>query len=563
MLEEYFIKLDVFEKNLGKQKINTRSINLNTSSYYIFINQKEDFRIRSQSQIEEEGGPEDSLNDIEESFFKVCLLSFSNELMFLQCLSEEAKVFVDKKRITKGQLVYIADSIEFYIQHIKFNLTISTKNKIKEDSKDKNNFYELKTRIYNKLLKDLNIDHLDIIDNLSRGVSNFELTSRIKLNLKKIINETLLELNLKEEHREDLKVKLESSILDDVLGSGPIEPLLKDDSISEIMVNGTNQIFIEKNGNLFLTDIKFESQIQLLTVIQRMVSRVGRRIDKSSPIVDARLLDGSRINAVIPPISIGGPCLTIRKFPKKRITVEDLINYSSISRQEAFFLKKVVEARKNLILSGGTSSGKTTLLNVLSGYIPDSERIITIEDSAELQLKQTHVIPLECRASNTEGRGSVCIRDLVKNSLRMRPDRIIVGECRGEEAIDMLQAMNTGHDGSMTSVHANSAEELLFRLETMVLMGSSLPLFAIRQQITSAVKIIVYQKKTAQGKRLISQICWLRGLSPDRSSYITCDLFSRSGLNYKLDQNFEMIEKFCSSEDIYLTQSDFDNIRLT
>ena len=223
----------------------------------------------------------------------------------------------------------------------------------------------------------------------------------------------------------------------------------------------------------------------------------------------------------------------------------------------------MVESRKNLVLSGGTSSGKTTLLNVLSSFIPDRERIVTIEDSAELQLKQTHVVPLECRVSNTEGRGSVKIRDLVKNSLRMRPDRIIVGECRGEEAIDMLQAMNTGHDGSMTSVHANSAHELLFRLETMVLMGSSLPLFAIRQQISTAVKIIVYQKKNSNGKRMVSEICWLKGLDSTGTNYITCDLFQRTGLNYELIQDIDSIKEFCDKEEIYLDDMDISKISLT
>ena len=556
MLEEYIIKLDVFEKSNLKQKQNSLSFDLTDRAYYFYVNQTEQFKVKSINQLQTEE------NVTDESYNKVCLLSFSEELMFLQCLSEESKVFVNKTRLKKDQIIYIGESLEFYIEHIKCILTVSGKNEDKLNEIAKNSFQDIKNNIYQKLLKSLNIDQLDVIDTLSRGITSLELVNKIKLNLKKIINETTYNIKNLDLEVEELKQRLESSILDDVLGMGPIEPLLKDDSISEIMVNGVDQIFIEKEGSCILTDIKFDSELQLTTVIQRMVSRVGRRIDKSSPIVDARLLDGSRINAVLPPISIRGPLLTIRKFPKRRIGINDLINYKSISTQESYFLKKVVEARKNLILSGGTSSGKTTLLNVLSSFIPNRERIITIEDSAELQLKQTHVIPLECRASNTEGRGSVRIRDLVKNSLRMRPDRIIVGECRGEEAIDMLQAMNTGHDGSMTSVHANSAHELLFRLETMVLMGSSLPLFAIRQQISTAVKIIVYQKKNSLGKRMVSEICWLKGLDKDGSNYITANLFYRSQLDYKLHQNLDLIKEFCEIEEIFLNQDDLDNMRL-
>ncbi len=556
MLENCIIKLDVFEKAPLKQKQISSSFNLTDRAYYIYINDDEQIEVKPFLNQEQS-------NVLENNYQKACLLSFSDELMFLQCLEDRCKIYVDKKRLNKDQIIYIGDYFEFYIEHIKFILNVTYRIEEVSQQKNKNSFSDIKSSIYQKLLADLNLDQLDVMDAMSRGITNLDLVNKIKLNLKKLINEHTDYINVSDQEKEELKAKLETTILDDVLGMGPIEPLLKDDSISEVMVNGTDQIFIEKSGNLSLTDIKFDSELQLTTVIQRMVSRVGRRIDKSSPIVDARLLDGSRINAVLPPISIRGPLLTIRKFPKKRIGIEDLINYKSISTQESWFLKKVVESRKNLVLSGGTSSGKTTLLNVLSSFIPDRERIVTIEDSAELQLKQTHVVPLECRASNTEGRGSVKIRDLVKNSLRMRPDRIIVGECRGEEAIDMLQAMNTGHDGSMTSVHANSAHELLFRLETMVLMGSSLPLFAIRQQISTAVKIIVYQKKNSNGKRMISEICWLKGLDQTGTNYITCDLFQRTGLNYELVQNLDSIKEFCEKEEIYLDDTDISKISLT
>ncbi len=557
MLENCIIKLDIFEKASLKQKQISSSFNLTDRAYYIYINDDEKVNVKSFLE-------HDKSNELDNRYHKACLLSFTDELMFLQCLEDSScKVFVDKKKLNKNQIIYIGDYFEFYIDRIKFILNVSYKLEEVTHQKIKNSFSDLKSSIYQKLLADLNLDQLDVIDTMSRGITNLDLVNKIKLNLKKLINESTENISLLDHEKEELKIKLENTILDDVLGMGPIEPLLKDDSISEVMVNGTDQIFIEKSGNLTLTDVKFDSELQLTTVIQRMVSRVGRRIDKSSPIVDARLLDGSRINAVLPPISIRGPLLTIRKFPKKRISIDDLINYKSISTQESWFLKRVVESRKNLVLSGGTSSGKTTLLNVLSSFIPDRERIVTIEDSAELQLKQTHVVPLECRVSNTEGRGSVKIRDLVKNSLRMRPDRIIVGECRGEEAIDMLQAMNTGHDGSMTSVHANSAHELLFRLETMVLMGSSLPLFAIRQQISTAVKIIVYQKKNSNGKRMVSEICWLKGLDSTGTNYITCDLFQRTGLNYELIQDIDSIKEFCDKEEIYLDDMDISKISLT
>jgi pilus assembly protein CpaF len=305
-------------------------------------------------------------------------------------------------------------------------------------------------------------------------------------------------------------------IMADILGYGPIQPLLDRDDISEVMVNGPNQVYIEQKGKLTLTDVKFIDNSHVLRIIERIVAPLGRRIDEASPMVDARLPDGSRVNAIIPPLALGGPCITIRKFRKDPLKVEDLIRFGSMTPEFAQFLKATVHAALNIIISGGTGSGKTTLLNVLSGFIPDDERIVTIEDAAELQLQQPHVVRLESRPANVEGKGRIGIRDLVVNSLRMRPDRVVVGECRSGEALDMLQAMNTGHDGSLTTVHSNSARDTLNRIETMVLMaGMELPLRAIRQQISSAIDLIVHQERLRDGSRKIVQCSEVLGMEGD------------------------------------------------
>ena len=312
------------------------------------------------------------------------------------------------------------------------------------------------------------------------------------------------------------RMRLFEAIAAEILGYGPIEPLLKDDTITEIMVNGPKQVYIERNGKIEKTDITFENDDHVMRVIDRIVSPLGRRIDESSPMVDARLPDGSRINAVIPPISLVGPCLTIRKFARDPLTVEDLIRFGTMTPEIANFLKACVEARLNIVVSGGTGSGKTTLLNVLSSFIPADERIVTIENAAELQLRQEHVVTLESRPPNIEGRGEVTIRDLVINALRMRPDRIVVGECRGGEALDMLQAMNTGHEGSMTTVHSNSPRDTLHRLETMVLMaGMELPVRAIREQIASALDLIIHTARLRDGSRRIVAIAEVQGMEGD------------------------------------------------
>lgn len=338
--------------------------------------------------------------------------------------------------------------------------------------------------------------------------------------------------------------RLVEELISEILGLGPIEPLLKDSSVTEVMVNGPDSIYIERKGRLQKTDVRFRNTEHLMHIIDRIVTAVGRRVDESSPMVDARLADGSRVNVIIPPLSLTGPCVTIRKFSKDVLTVDKMIEFGSFDQRMAEFLEDCVKGRLNIVVSGGTGSGKTTLLNVLSSYVPASERIVTLEDSAELQLKQDHVVTLETRPPNIEGEGEVTMRDLVRNALRMRPDRIIVGECRTGEALDMLQAMNTGHDGSMTTAHANSARDVLSRLETMVLMsGMELPLRAIRSQIASAVDIIVQIARLRDGSRKIINIAEVTGMEGD---IITLqDLFYFE--NHGVDQDGRITGAFLTS----------------
>ena len=310
--------------------------------------------------------------------------------------------------------------------------------------------------------------------------------------------------------------ELVQDVLNEALGLGPLEIYLADDTVSEIMVNGPTQVYVEREGKLMRVDKAFSSPQAVLGVIERIVAPLGRHIDESSPLVDARLADGSRVNAIIPPLALKGPCITIRKFKRDLLTSDNLIDFGTLTPQMAEFLDTCVKVRRNIVISGGTGSGKTTLLNILSGYIPERERIVTIEDAAELQLPQDHVVSLEARPSNIEGKGQITIRDLVRNSLRMRPDRIVIGECRGGEALDMLQAMNTGHDGSLTTLHANTPRDALSRLETMVLMsGMELPVRAIREQIANAVNLIIQQTRFADGSRKIIAISEVSGMEMD------------------------------------------------
>lgn len=362
--------------------------------------------------------------------------------------------------------------------------------------------HEVKARVQNKLIAELD-PKMDL--------SN---TAQVRRSIEELFN-AILEQESIILTRAD-RIRLFEQITAEILGFGPLEPLLNDESITEIMVNGPRDVYIEQKGKIHKTDITFQDDAHVMRIIDRIISPLGRRCDESQPMVDARLPDGSRVNAIIPPVSLVGPVLTIRKFAKSPLTVQDLISFGSITSELVEFLKACVLSRLNIVISGGTGSGKTTLLNVLSSFIPNDERIITIEDAAELQLRQEHVITLESRPPNIEGRGQITIRDLVINALRMRPDRIVVGECRGREALDMLQAMNTGHDGSLTTAHSNSPRDTIARLETMVLMaGMDLPLRAIREQIASALDLIVHQERLRDGSRRVVNVTEVVGMEGD------------------------------------------------
>ena len=333
-------------------------------------------------------------------------------------------------------------------------------------------------------------------------------------------------------------------IEDEVMGLGPLEPLLADPSVSDILVNGPNNIYVERSGKLQRTAVRFNDDAHLLNIIDRIVSKVGRRIDESTPMVDARLKDGSRVNAIIPPLAIDGPVLSIRRFRKDALNIDDLVRYGSLNRTLVGLLRAIVMARLNVMISGGTGSGKTTLLNAMSAFIPERERIVTIEDSAELQLQQPHVVRLETRQVNVEGRGQITQRDLVRNSLRMRPDRIVVGEVRGAEALDMLQAMNTGHDGSLTTIHANSSRDALSRVETMVAMtGITFPISALRNQIASAIDVIIHMERQEDGCRRIISVQEISGLEADTIVMSEIFNFSRSGV----DEKGNVIGKFSAT----------------
>ena len=354
-------------------------------------------------------------------------------------------------------------------------------------------------------------------------------TARLRQLIEPVFNKGLLDAHLVVSRSE--RTYLFDMLIADIFGYGPIQPLLDRDDISEVMVNGPNQVYIEQKGKLLLTNVKFIDSAQVLQVIERIVTPLGRRIDEASPMVDARLPDGSRVNAIIPPLSLVGPCLTIRKFRKDPLKIEDLIRYGSLTPEFAQFIKACVIAKLNIIVSGGTGSGKTTMLNVLSSFIPIDDRVVTIEDAAELQLQQPHVVRLEKRPANVEGKGEVGIRDLVVNSLRMRPDRIVIGEVRGGEALDMLQAMNTGHDGSLTTLHANTARESLNRIETLVLMsGVELPLRAIRQQIGAAVDMIIQIQRLRDGSRRLVQCAEVLGMEGDTIVMQDLFVFEQTGI---------------------------------
>ena len=377
-------------------------------------------------------------------------------------------------------------------------------------------YFDLKTRVQNKLLAEID-PSMDVTR-----------TDEVRRTIQGLFEQILTEENIVLSRPE--RARLFEQIAAEILGFGPLQSLLEDDTITEIMVNGPKNIYIERKGKIHRVPITFESNEHVMRIIDRIVAPLGRRIDESSPYVDARLPDGSRVNAVIPPISLVGPVLTIRKFSKNPITVDQMIQFGSLSPESVQFLKACVEARLNVIISGGTGSGKTTLLNILSSFIPSDERILTIENAAELQLRQEHVVTLESRPPNIEGRGEITIRDLVINALRMRPERIIVGECRGGETLDMLQAMNTGHDGSMTTAHANSPRDALARIETMCLMaGMDLPIRAIREQMASAVDLIVQQERMRDGTRKVTTITEVSGMEGEVITMTDIFVFEQSG----------------------------------
>jgi pilus assembly protein CpaF len=376
---------------------------------------------------------------------------------------------------------------------------------------------EVKFRIQTRVIQDLD-PKLDLANQV-------EVRRQIEEIFGRVIDEEGLALTRAE------RVRMLEQITDEIIGLGPLEPLLRDETVTEVMVNGPRQVYIERSGRLELTNVVFQNDDHVMRIIDRIISPIGRRIDESSPMVDARLTDGSRVNAIIPPLSLIGPVITIRKFSASPFTVDDLIRFGTATPEMFDFLRACVEARLNIFVSGGTGSGKTTTLNVLSSFIPNDERIITVEDAAELQLRQEHVVTLESRPSNIEGKGAIPIRELVRNCLRMRPDRIIVGECRGGEALDMLQAMNTGHDGSMSTGHANTPRDMLSRLETMVLMaGVDLPLRAIREQVSSAVDLIVHQSRMKDGSRRIEFITEVQGMEGDIVVMQDVFLFEQTGV---------------------------------
>jgi pilus assembly protein CpaF len=379
-------------------------------------------------------------------------------------------------------------------------------------------FNEIKSRVQNRLISELD-PKMDLSNKL-------KVRKQVEEVFQAILDGESIVLTRSERQR------MFESIEADIIGLGPIEQLLADDAVSEIMVNGPKQIYIEKKGRLVRTDVTFSNDEHVLRIIDRIVAPLGRRIDESSPMVDARLPDGSRVNAIIRPLALNGPTVTIRKFRKDKLTINDLVRFGSMSNEMAEFLGACVKARTNVVVAGGTGSGKTTLLNVLSNFIPEDERIITVENAAELQLQQDHVVSLESRPPNVEGRGEVTIRDLVINCLRMRPERIIVGECRGGETLDMLQAMNTGHDGSMTTIHANTPRDAIGRIETMCLMaGMDLPARAIREQVVSAVQLFVQQSRLKDGSRKVTQITEVSGMEGDVVVLQDIFVFEQTGID--------------------------------
>ena len=449
-----------------------------------------------------------------------CQVIEKNGLFYVQDLESRNGTFLNSKKIEGQTLIKAGDIIQVGKSYIKFCETLEPqlmasqmktmiaeeppkviKAKIPVTLQSREIYLAIKRKMHEQLLEKLDLKKM------GGEISDEELRKKTYSTLQDIVN---ADKGLPANINKELLIK---DVTDESVGLGPMEDLLADETIDEIMVNNFDQIYIERKGKIELSDKFFSSNMQVVQAIRRIISPLGRRIDESSPMVDARLKDGSRVNAIIHPLAISGPTLTIRKFSKKPFTMDNLVQFGSLIRRAADFLALAVRERKNILISGGTGSGKTTLLNVIASFIPDDERIVTIEDAAELQLPQEHVVTLEAKPPNMDGQGAVPIRKLLINSLRMRPDRIVVGECRGGEALDMLQAMNTGHDGSMTTLHANTCRDALSRLETLVLMaGLELPTSAIRNQITSAIDIIVQTQRLKDGSRRVTSISELVGM---------------------------------------------------
>jgi pilus assembly protein CpaF len=431
---------------------------------------------------------------------------------------------LDKIQAKTGQQTVLSSEVEFVpVQQdkpVKKDLLATFREIRRTDVSQKEQPFqmtkhqELKNRLHKQILNELRDEEVEAIlpkiDAMAVEIIKEDESFRGKIDRKKVVDE----------------------LINDLTGYGPINPLLLDPEVSEVMVNGPNRVYVERNGKLELTYVQFRDDEHVLHIIDKIVAPLGRRIDESSPMVDARLPDGSRVNVIIPPLALNGPTITIRKFSKDPYKIEDLIGFGTLSKEMAIFLEACVKARLNIFVSGGTGSGKTTTLNVLSALIPSDERIVTIEDAAELQLWQEHVVSLESRPANIEGKGGISIRDLVRNSLRMRPERIVIGEVRGGEALDMLQAMNTGHDGSLTTVHANTPRDTLSRIETMVLMaGMDLPVKAIRDQVSKAVDLIVQQERMKDGTRKITHITEVQGMEGD--TIILEDIFKFDQVGYE------------------------------
>ncbi|MCF7916276.1 MAG: CpaF family protein [Candidatus Omnitrophica bacterium] len=451
-------------------------------------------------------------------------------------LINKKELYIERKELSE---VRIKKTVEDQEQSFLAKIGAASEVPQRKVDEEEDAMIKLKKRIHARLLTEIDLKRIPV----EKIVSDERGARALREKAKKVVSDIIADEAGGFISSVEVRRRVIKEILDEAFGLGPLEDLLSDSTVTEIMVNNKNQIFIEKEGKVSLTTKKFISNDQIRVIIERILAPLGRRIDESSPYVDARLPDGSRVNAIIPPLSLTGPTLTIRKFSRERLSMEDLLNkFGSISESMAKFLKASVESRKNILVSGGTGSGKTTLLNILSSYIGANERIVTIEDSAELRLWQNHWIRLESRPPNIEGRGEVTIRDLFRNSLRMRPDRIVVGECRSKETLDMLQAMNTGHDGSMSTVHANSPRDLLMRLDSMILMsGVELPLRAIREMISSAVDLVVQVSRLSDGTRKVVKITEISGML-DETHINLQDIFTfrQTGL----DQNQKVLGDF-------------------